>query len=204
MELSDCHFLRGNFRISGRRQHGYFQTGYGLKAGLESLDKREQEFSQEKDYFHLWGEDNILRCLPVGTVAVRLHPDDSLFEVLARIAGVKVCGCKLIVSIPLVLRNDVIDLLEGIDCKKADGGCYSHSPNGQSSDSDDFKNLTYTLRRTQPRPRAVLEEAARKGFSVSRTRVLMEGRIELLQYFREQSISHSFHRYGNLEEHTYL
>jgi RHH-type transcriptional regulator, proline utilization regulon repressor / proline dehydrogenase / delta 1-pyrroline-5-carboxylate dehydrogenase len=26
----------------------------------------------------------------------------------------------------------------------------------------------------------------------------MEGRLELLNYFIEQSISHSFHRYGNI------
>ena len=30
------------------------------------------------------------------------------------------------------------------------------------------------------------------------TPVLAEGRIELLWYLREQSISHDYHRYGNL------
>ena len=36
------------------------------------------------------------------------------------------------------------------------------------------------------------------GFFISRTRVFMEGRIELLQYFHEQSICDNYHRYGNI------
>jgi RHH-type proline utilization regulon transcriptional repressor/proline dehydrogenase/delta 1-pyrroline-5-carboxylate dehydrogenase len=30
--------------------------------------------------------------------------------------------------------------------------------------------------------------------------VRMEGRIELLHYYRQQSICHDYHRYGNLGE----
>ena len=36
------------------------------------------------------------------------------------------------------------------------------------------------------------------GLYVARAPVLAEGRIELLWYVREQSISHDYHRYGNL------
>ena len=49
-------------------------------------------------------------------------------------------------------------------------------------------------------PEAVLIEASRTGFFISRAPVLMEGRIELLQYFIEQSICNTYHRYGNLGE----
>jgi len=49
-------------------------------------------------------------------------------------------------------------------------------------------------------PATVMEAAARTGFYVSRTPVRMEGRLELLQYFREQSICDNYHRYGNLGE----
>jgi RHH-type proline utilization regulon transcriptional repressor/proline dehydrogenase/delta 1-pyrroline-5-carboxylate dehydrogenase len=44
------------------------------------------------------------------------------------------------------------------------------------------------------------EAAASSGFYVARTSVLMDGRIELLQYFRQQSICKNYHRYGNLGE----
>ena len=49
-------------------------------------------------------------------------------------------------------------------------------------------------------PSSVLAEAAEKGFYVSRIPALMEGRIELLQYFQEQSICDNYHQYGNLGE----
>jgi RHH-type proline utilization regulon transcriptional repressor/proline dehydrogenase/delta 1-pyrroline-5-carboxylate dehydrogenase len=53
-------------------------------------------------------------------------------------------------------------------------------------------------------PAAVLEEAAKTGFYISRTKVFMEGRLELLQYFQEQSICDSYHRYGNLGDRAII
>ena len=53
-------------------------------------------------------------------------------------------------------------------------------------------------------PFAVFEEAAKTGFYVSGAKVMMEGRIEILQYFHEQSICDSFHRYGNLGERALI
>ena len=49
-------------------------------------------------------------------------------------------------------------------------------------------------------PDPVFEAAAEIGFYISRNLVLMEGRIELIQYFREQSVCNNYHRYGNLGE----
>jgi len=49
-------------------------------------------------------------------------------------------------------------------------------------------------------PRAVYEGAAEKGCHISRDPVLMEGRIEMIHYFREQSLCNTYHRYGNLGE----
>ena len=43
----------------------------------------------------------------------------------------------------------------------------------------------------------IFRKAAETGFYIARAPVLSEGRIKLLQYFIEQSISHNYHRYGN-------
>ncbi len=40
------------------------------------------------------------------------------------------------------------------------------------------------------------------GIYVVRWPVLVEGRVELLWYLSEQSISHNYHRYGNLGVRT--
>ena len=47
-------------------------------------------------------------------------------------------------------------------------------------------------------PQVVREAAAKTGLFIADAKVLPQGRIELLWYVQEQSISHSYHRYGNL------
>ena len=45
---------------------------------------------------------------------------------------------------------------------------------------------------------AVFKESVKTLVFIIRQEPLMEGRLELLNYFSEQSISHSYHRYGNI------
>lgn len=158
----------------------------------------EQEFSQTKDYFKIRGEDNVLRYRPVDTVIVRVDARDTLFEVLARIAGAAVAGCRVIVGLPRDLDSPVTGFLAGGNGRYFLGGI----PVVRHSDQDliDILNDVDRIRYAAPDrvPKAVFEAAAEHGFYISRNRVLMEGRIEMLNYFQEQTVSHSYHRYGNL------
>ena len=47
----------------------------------------------------------------------------------------------------------------------------------------------------------LLEAASRAYVFVARSSLLACGRVELLWYLKEQSISDNYHRYGNLGEH---
>ena len=47
-------------------------------------------------------------------------------------------------------------------------------------------------------PGLVFQAAADSLTFIIRQKPMMEGRLELLNYFIEQSISHSYHRYGNI------
>ena len=49
-------------------------------------------------------------------------------------------------------------------------------------------------------PQKIHQAAARLGRHISRHVPLTEGRIEMLRYLREQSLSVDYHRYGNLGE----
>jgi RHH-type proline utilization regulon transcriptional repressor/proline dehydrogenase/delta 1-pyrroline-5-carboxylate dehydrogenase len=82
----------------------------------------ENEFSKETDYFHLRGQDNLHRYLPVGTVMVRIDPADSLFEVLARIAAVRIASCRLYLSAPPGLDNQVTDFINSDPGQRLSGG----------------------------------------------------------------------------------
>jgi RHH-type proline utilization regulon transcriptional repressor/proline dehydrogenase/delta 1-pyrroline-5-carboxylate dehydrogenase len=158
----------------------------------------EQEFSREIDYFHLRGQDNILRYLPVGKVVVRLHETDGLFDTLARIAAAQISGCRLMVSIPEKLQNAVTQFIDSAEGRRLVG----ERPLLRETDEDLIGKIPEIDRIRFAAPERVslkiYKSAAEAGFYIARNPVLMEGRIELLNYYRQQSICHTYHRYGNL------
>ncbi len=171
-----------------------------IRAIESYLFRIEQEFSRELDYFHLRGQDNLLRYLPVGTVVVRLHEADSLFETLARIAAVKITGCRLRISCPKGLNNPVARFLHATEGRRLIG----NAPHFYEHDRDliDVIPRVDRIRYAAPErvPADVYAAAAETGFYIARAPVMMDGRIELLQYYRQQSICDNYHRYGNLGE----
>jgi len=162
----------------------------------------EQEFSRQKDYFLLRGQDNIVRYLPIGKVILRLHEDDTLFDVLGRQAAATISGCTPVISIPAGLKNPVTAFFKTTEGKQILG----KTPMVRQSDAEliaripEIRRIRYAA--PDRVPAAVFEAAAETGFYISRNRVLMEGRIELIQYFQEQSVCNNYHRYGNLGERT--
>ena len=160
----------------------------------------DSHFVKERDYFHLRGQDNCLRYRPTGKIIVRMHEEDSLFETLGRVAAAVVAGCDCRVSYPAGLNNSVISFLENIDGKtflgETDIICQEDQDLIGMMDILDRIRFAATDRISHD----VVNAAASKGFYISATPVLMEGRIELLQYLREQSICSDYHRYGNLGE----
>ena len=171
--------------------------GRTIRAIKSYLYHVEQEFSREIDYFHLRGQDNILRYLPVGRVVVRLHAEDSLFETLARIAATRITGCKLEISIPRGLQTAVTQFLHAKEGRRLAGDC----PITREKDKDLIRRMPEIARIRYAAPHRVSQEvyqaAAETGFYIARSPVMMEGRIELLQYYRQQSICDNYHRYGN-------
>jgi RHH-type proline utilization regulon transcriptional repressor/proline dehydrogenase/delta 1-pyrroline-5-carboxylate dehydrogenase len=175
-----------------------------VRAVKSYLYHHENEFSRENDYFHLRGQDNILRYLPVGTVMVRLHPQDSLFDVLGRIAATLVTGCRLIVSAPPGPKHPVVDFLHSGQGRQFTGGVEVavHSDREVAVGLQTIQRLRYAA--PERVPAEVFRAAAEIGFFVARSPVLMEGRIELLHYLGNQSICDNYHRYGNLGERAVL
>ncbi len=164
------------------------------------LYRFETVFSGKTDFFHIRGQDNLFRYLPVGRVVARLHEKDTLFDVLARVAATEIAGCRPEVSIPSGMASHAADFL--------------HCPDGRHflsdwpvtvQDEEELAALIPEVGRVRYGapdrvPEKILRIAASSGSFVARSPVLMEGRLELLCYLREQSICHNFHRYGNLGE----
>lgn len=184
-------------RLLDPENSGIYQTTRAIRSCLHHLD---QEFSKEIDYFHLRGQDNLLRYRPLGKVLIRLHEQDNLFETLTRISAASIAGNQVMVSAPEGLDNAVVGFLQSTEGRKLLSG----SPLRFESDEAVIANLNRVdrIRYASPErvPQALLSAAAKDGFYVASSPVLMEGRLELLHYMQNQSISDTYHRYGNLGE----
>src|SRR5438477_116535 len=71
-----------------------------VTGAMLSYDKHfREEFGRDHDHFKLIGQDNFRRYLPVREMRIRVHPDDSAFEIFARVAAAKTVGCRITVSL---------------------------------------------------------------------------------------------------------
>jgi RHH-type proline utilization regulon transcriptional repressor/proline dehydrogenase/delta 1-pyrroline-5-carboxylate dehydrogenase len=163
-----------------------------------------QEFGCEKDYFHLRGQDNLHRYRPLGVIVIRLHPDDSLFDMLARLAATRIAGSVPVVSIPVALENEVTAFLDRIEAREFVRKAIVRRQSDEALCAS--MAVVDRIRYAAPErvPADVLAAAARRGFYIARAPVLMEGRIELIHYFQNQSVCDTYHRYGNLGDRTLL
>jgi RHH-type proline utilization regulon transcriptional repressor/proline dehydrogenase/delta 1-pyrroline-5-carboxylate dehydrogenase len=197
LKLADEWHLKLQWGEMTAHRDDIHRTIHAIKSYLYHV---EHKFSEKVDFFHLRGQDNILRYLPIGKIVIRVHPDDSLFEVLSRIAAALISGCSTIISIPEGMNTPVSTFLfspEGKALAQGTDVVFQSDPA-----LIDMIPRVERIRYAAPErvPERVLTAAAGTGFYISRTPVLMEGRIELLQYFRQQAICTNYHRYGNLGE----
>jgi RHH-type proline utilization regulon transcriptional repressor/proline dehydrogenase/delta 1-pyrroline-5-carboxylate dehydrogenase len=169
-----------------------------LRAGAASARRwMEEEFGRERDHFRLVGEDNVRRHLPVEALRIRVHPDDTDFDVFARVVVAATVGCRTAVS------SDPTD---------DDRVAWLHDATGSWAGSIEFveetdealarairDGCTDRIRYAGDRaPLEVRRAAAESGVYLATDPVLAEARIELLWYLREQSVCVDYHRYGNL------
>jgi len=167
-----------------------------LSIALQSYyENYENEFSQEKDYANVRGEDNHFRYLPLKNVLIRVSSNDSLFETIARILAAKISGVHFKVSINN--NNLVKTFLENAE------ELFTSRDKFVSQTDEEISKILYKYDRVlysdiSKVPEIVFKSAAKSLTFIVRQKPMMEGRLELLNYFIEQSISHSYHRYGNI------
>jgi RHH-type proline utilization regulon transcriptional repressor/proline dehydrogenase/delta 1-pyrroline-5-carboxylate dehydrogenase len=154
----------------------------------------------------------VRRYLPVGSVRVRVHADDTAFEIFARACAAHVAGCSVVISTPpegTVSRVSpagghsrelpLLERLEQLTESWAAAIEFVEESDAQLAQAIAAGQVD-RVRYAAP-DRASLEVLragnAANGCVVS-VPVSAEGRLELLWYVREQSISTDYHRYGNL------
>lgn len=177
------------------------------KRVLDAIDRYDaacqDEFAREHDHFLLVGQDNIRRYLPVGSLRLRIHEQDTPFEIFARACAARAAGCRMTVSYPTGLKSATIELLDELTASWA-----AIIEFVEESDEDLVSLIEQEqcdrIRYAAPgrAPESVLRAVGDSGIYIAQSPVLASGRIELLWYLREQSISHDYHRYGNAGDRT--
>lgn len=136
------------------------------------------EFHLEHDHFQLLGQDNIRRYCPIDRVCICLHADDTAHEIAARLGAAISIGCTVTITGPGAEDwSEFSRILPELNVKQCDRLRYA-SPDRV--------------------PNAIRHAANEAGIYIADTPVLSEGRLELLWYIEEQSVSNEYHRHGNL------
>jgi RHH-type proline utilization regulon transcriptional repressor/proline dehydrogenase/delta 1-pyrroline-5-carboxylate dehydrogenase len=183
----------------GRRAALAPDTLARLRRAAESYERAmAEEFGRDHDTFRLIGQDNLRRYLPVP-LRIRVHPEDSAFELFARAIAARATRCAVTVSTPPEDPHPNVELLHELTeswaaaiefLEESDEALAQAIRSGQ----------TERVRYADPARVAdlVRSAAAEVGLYLAVAPVLAVGRIELLHYLREQSLCVDYHRYGNL------
>ncbi|MFK8139181.1 MAG: proline dehydrogenase family protein [Bdellovibrionales bacterium] len=185
--------------ISSERYKEYQKDFKKLDFALQSYLKNfEQVFSKTHDYFKLRGEDNIIRYLPLDRIAIRIEEGDNIFTIFSRIFAAKVSGIGLDVSVSPDLTEAYSKFLFTFARKilKDSDGVFKEDTDSFCAKIQNYRKIFYSNFKSVDEK--VWSVASKVPVFVYTEPPLMEGRIELIQFFQEQSISHSYHRYGNL------
>lgn len=171
-----------------------------LLAAFASYDRWwREEFSAQHDHFLLPGQDNLRRYRRVPALRVRLSPQDSWFELVARFAAAALTSERVILSVDPGLDNRVLWLWQDLSGDCDTGVQFITETDAQLTAAVTARQCD-RLRYAAPSrvPEEVRRAANEANIFIADSPVLVEGRIELLWYLREQSLSFDYHRYGNL------
>ena len=167
-------------------------TGGLLQASAESyLRAWQTHFSQEHDPSQVLGESNLFRYRPVRGLIVRVGDDAPALGVAQVVLAVRSCGQSMTLSLSpqqaerwgwlaqepqiAVVEEDELALAARLDSRAYD-----------------------RLRLLAPSQAALQRAAHQAQVAIIDAAPVANGRLELRAYLREQAISQTRHRYGNL------
>ena len=167
---------------------------------IRSYDaKYDEVFGREHDPQRLIGQDNIFRYLPVRDVRLRVHPDDTAFEVFARAAAACATGARTTVSYSPGDRSPAVQALEHVTETWGAAIEFVEETDEQLAAVIEGRLTDRVRYAARDRiPEIVHRAVGETGVYIAGAPVQAEGRLELMWYLREQSLSFEYHRYGTL------
>ncbi|MEM7032404.1 MAG: bifunctional proline dehydrogenase/L-glutamate gamma-semialdehyde dehydrogenase [Chloroflexota bacterium] len=142
-------------------------------------------FSQEHDPSQILGESNVFRYRPIQVMAVRITHHDHLWAIPLIHYAAQLCKVPLTISLPPEMT--VPFGLDDLDVRY-------ESEISLAERINDYERVRYLGNPST----AFLAAAHTHHVAILREPVTGNGRLELRFYLREQSVSETLHRYGNL------
>ncbi len=166
-----------------------------LKNFAYYLDK---EFLQEHDYSHIRGESNIIQYLNLKNITLVIDENNSMYEILCSIGAAKMSGSILHVSILNKFNSpELLWLLDKKNLLLDEGDRILHENENEMIQSIKTSQRTRYLNSQNIKP-SVYSAISKDAVHIASEPFVAHGRVELMHYFIEQSISDNYHRYGNL------
>lgn len=158
----------------------------------------DREFEKEHDYANIRGESNHIRYRSLEKIVLRFENKSELFEMLCSVAAAKMSGASLHISLPTQIESQDLEWLHSkfeilLDTEDS----YAHEDKDQLIMQINNANRARFLD-TTTLDLELYKRITNKSIHIVDEPFVAHGRIELMHYFIEQSVSNSYHRYGNL------
>lgn len=165
------------------------------EASLGSYAHWWQLFKTPQDVSHIIGEDNLFYLVPRKKITLRLQEYNRPIDICRALAASLTCGCPLELSYTRILaeKTGLTPLLQA----PQKGIVFQEEEEADFFTRIEKKEVT-RIRLTSSPSKELLRQAATHAIYIASNPVHANGRLELLHYTREVSLSYAFHRYGNL------
>ena len=146
--------------------------------------------SQDRDPTKIIGQDNFFRYVPRKGIVLRVEPKSAPLDVLRSAAAALTIGASVEISVPAQVAEP--NCLEFVPLLRT-------TEESEAEFLERVKNGKFQrIRLVQHASQALMKAAAASATHFIDAPVLANGRLELLHYLREVSLSIDYHRYGNL------
>ncbi|MGL5787919.1 MAG: proline dehydrogenase family protein [Bacteroidales bacterium] len=163
-----------------------------LKKAIRSYARNyDTIFCKETDVNHIYGEQNTTRYLPLKNCCLRVNAGDKPIDIALVALGAY--GCKTPLTISLDNQYTEMQRIKQI-AEECQAVILIQNEEEFISNMQNFERIRTCNDKYSD---AIYNKAAASGIYIANSRPLSEGRIELLHYLKEQSISFEYHRYGS-------
>jgi RHH-type proline utilization regulon transcriptional repressor/proline dehydrogenase/delta 1-pyrroline-5-carboxylate dehydrogenase len=133
------------------------------------------------------------------SVLLRVENCATLKEIICSIFAIRLIGANLHLSLPLEMKKSENKLLDNISMLFNDEEVFYEKEDELVNSIKAYERVRFLT--NEPISPKIYEALSSEPIHISSKPFVGQGRIEMLHYYIEQSISDSYHRYGNLGEH---